>query len=118
MRFYRDLPEDKIIRQDSLKKWQEKLLKDGYTPGSVNAFVSAANAYLDYIGHREYQLAKQLKEEKVPPLRPVQPLVGGEEPLDIVLSDSHPIPRRPMLPQGQFLVDLLSRPWHRPANTL
>ena len=66
LRFYRDLPEDKIIRQDSLKKWQEKLLKDGYTPGSVNAFVSAANAYLDYIGHREYQLAKQLKEEKVP----------------------------------------------------
>ncbi|MCI9155556.1 MAG: hypothetical protein HFF44_01295 [Lawsonibacter sp.] len=66
LRFYRDLPEDKIIRQDSLKKWQEKLLKDGYTPGSVNAFVSAANAYLDYIGHREYQLAKQLREEKVP----------------------------------------------------
>ena len=56
---------DKIIRQDSLKRWQEKLLKDGYTPGSVNAFVSAVNVYLDYIGHREYQLAKQLREEKV-----------------------------------------------------
>ena len=52
------------------------------------------------------------------PLRPVQPLVGGEEPLDIVLGDSHPIPRRPMLPQRQFLVDLLSRPWHRPASSL
>ena len=25
LRFYRDLPEDKIIRQDSLKKWQGKL---------------------------------------------------------------------------------------------
>ena len=52
------------------------------------------------------------------PLRPIQPLVGGEETLDIVLSDSHPVPRRPMLPQRQFLVDLLSRPWHRPASSL
>lgn len=65
-RFYQDLPEDKIIRPDTMKNWQKKLLQDGYTPGSVNAFLSAANSYLDYIGHREYQLAGQLKEEKVP----------------------------------------------------
>ena len=32
----------------------------------MNAFVSAANSYLDYIGHREYQLAGQLREEKGP----------------------------------------------------
>ena len=65
-RFYQDLPEDKIIRPDTMKNWQEKLLQDGYAPGSVNAFLSAANSYLDYIGHREYQLAGQLKEEKPP----------------------------------------------------
>ncbi len=65
-RFYRDLPEDKTIRHDTLRKWQQKLLDEGYTPGSVNAFLSAANSYLDYIGHREYQLAGQLKEEKPP----------------------------------------------------
>jgi len=65
-RFYRDLPEDKTIRHDTLRKWQQKLLEEGYTPGSVNAFLSAANSYLDYIGHREYQLAGQLKEEKPP----------------------------------------------------
>lgn len=63
-RFYQDLPEDKVIRPDTMKNWQEKLLGDGYAPGSVNAFLSAANSYLDYIGHREYQLAGQLKEEK------------------------------------------------------
>lgn len=65
-RFYQDLPEDKIIRPDTMRKWQKKLLQDGYAPGSVNAFLSAANSYLDYIGHREYQLAGQLKEEKPP----------------------------------------------------
>ena len=65
-RFYQDLPEDKTIRHGTLKEWQEKLLQDGYAPGSVNAFLSAANSYLDYIGHREYQLAEQLKEEKSP----------------------------------------------------
>ena len=65
-RLYEDLPEDKTIRHGTLKDWQESLLESGYTPGSVNAFLSAANSYLDYIGHREYQLAGQLKEEKVP----------------------------------------------------
>ena len=64
--FYQDLPEDKIIRPDTMRKWRESLLQDGYTPGSVNAFLSAANSYLDYIGHREYQLAGQLKDEKPP----------------------------------------------------
>lgn len=65
-RFYRDLPDDKTIRFGTLQHWQESLLQQGYTPGSVNAFLSAANSYLDYIGHREYQLAGRLKEEKTP----------------------------------------------------
>ncbi len=65
-RFYEDLPEDKIIRYGTLQNWQTALLKDGYTPGSVNAFLSAANSYLDYIGHREFQLAGYMKEEKAP----------------------------------------------------
>ncbi len=65
-RFYEDLPEDKTIRYGTLQNWQTSLLKDGYTPGSVNAFLSAANSYLDYIGHREFQLAGYVKEEKPP----------------------------------------------------
>ena len=65
-RFYQDLPEDKTIRHDTMKNWQEKLLQDGYAPGSVNAFLSAANSYLDYIGHREYQLAGQLEPGNSP----------------------------------------------------
>jgi len=65
-RFYDDLPADKTIRYNTLQEWRTSLLQQGYTPGSVNAFLSAANSYLDYIGHREYQLAGQLKEEKPP----------------------------------------------------
>ncbi len=65
-RFYDDLPADKTIRYGTLQDWQESLLQNGYTAGSVNAFLSAANSYLDYIGHREYQLAGQLKEKKPP----------------------------------------------------
>jgi len=65
-RFYEELPADKTIRYGTLRNWRESLLQSGYTPGSVNAFLSAANSYLDYIGHREYQLAGQLREEKPP----------------------------------------------------
>lgn len=65
-RFYEDLPEDKTVRCNTLQEWRTSLLQKGYTPGSVNAFLSAANSYLDYIGHREFQLAGYMKQEKPP----------------------------------------------------
>lgn len=55
-----------MIRSYTIKNWQEKLLQDGYAPGLVNAFLSVANAYLDYIGHGKYQLAGRFKEERAP----------------------------------------------------
>lgn len=66
-KFYEDLPADKTIHHGTLENWQKKLLEEGYAPNTVNSFLSAANAFLDYIGHREYQLAGQLREEKPPP---------------------------------------------------
>ena len=66
-RFYEDLPEDKTIRHGTLERWRAKLLDEGYAISSVNAFLSVANAFLDHIGHREYQLAGQLKREERPP---------------------------------------------------
>ena len=65
-KFYEDLPEDKTVRHGTLEKWQEKLLQEGYAPSTVNSFLSAANVFMDYIGHREYQLAGQLREERKP----------------------------------------------------
>lgn len=66
-KFYEDLPEDKTIHHGTLESWREKLLAEDYAPSTVNSFLSTANAFLDYIGHREYQLAGQLKEEGKPP---------------------------------------------------
>ena len=66
MQFYQDLPEDKRLRHGFLESWRESLLKK-YQPASVNSSQSAVNAFLDHIGHREYQLVGQLKEEKPPP---------------------------------------------------
>lgn len=65
-RFYEGLPAEKTVRYGTLQNWRDSLLRNGYTPGLANAVLSAANAYLDYIGHREYQLAGQFKEEKAP----------------------------------------------------
>lgn len=64
-RFYEDLPADKRIRHGFMESWRESLLKE-YAPASVNVAQSAVNAFLDYIGHREYQLVGQIKEEKPP----------------------------------------------------
>lgn len=78
-KFYQDLPEDKTIRHGTLEKWREQLLKEGYAPNTVNSFLSAANAFLDYIGHREFQLAGQLREE-----RPPQPELSRAEYLHLL----------------------------------
>lgn len=67
-KFYEDLPEDKIVRHGTLEKWQKKLLQDGYAPSTVNSFLSAANVFMEYIGHREYQLEGQLHEENKAPV--------------------------------------------------
>lgn len=62
-RLHADLPADKIIRQGTLEHWREELLCRGYAPNTVNGFLSVSNAYLDFVGHREYQLTEQLKPE-------------------------------------------------------
>ncbi len=62
-RLYDDLPEDKTIRHGTLEHWREHLVKNGYAPSTINSYLSVNNAYLDFVGHREYQLANQLKPE-------------------------------------------------------
>ena len=62
-RLYDDLPGDKTIRHGTLGRWRDKLVKKGYAPSTINSYLSVNNAYLDFVGHREYQLANQLKSE-------------------------------------------------------
>ena len=53
--FYLALPEEKCIRRGTLEWWRDQLLADGYAPRSVNVNLSVVNAYLGFVGHREYQ---------------------------------------------------------------
>lgn len=58
---YKDLPEDKTIRHGTLEHWREDLVQRGYASSTINNFLSAGNSYLDFAGHREYQLIGQVK---------------------------------------------------------
>ena len=64
-RLYQALPErDKFIRQDTLRRWREQLLEEGYSATAINQFVVAANGYLEYVHARELQVTDKLKVEK------------------------------------------------------
>lgn len=58
---YEDLPEDKTIRHGTLEHWQEKLIQQGYAPSTVNSFLSSGNSFVEFTGHREYQLVERLE---------------------------------------------------------
>ena len=58
---YEYLPEEKKIQYGTLEKWRDSLLEKGYLNGTINSFLSVTNVYLDYIGHREYQVPDRLK---------------------------------------------------------
>lgn len=43
-KLYKGLPEDKVIRADTLLSWRERLLAKGYSSRTVNTCLSAANS--------------------------------------------------------------------------
>ena len=66
--FYHFLPEDKRVAADTLELWRAALLREGYSPGTANTHVSAANGLLAYLGRRHLQLIGQLDtEEEIQP---------------------------------------------------
>ena len=62
--FYHFLPEDKRVAADTLELWRAALLREGYSPGTANTHVSAANGLLAYLGRRDLQLIGQLDTEE------------------------------------------------------
>ena len=60
---YHFLPEDKRVAADTLELWRAALLREGYSPGTANTHVSAANGLLAYLGRRDLQLIGQLDTE-------------------------------------------------------
>lgn len=66
--FYHFLPDDKRVAADTLELWRAALLREGYSPGTANTHVSAANGLLAYLGRRDLQLIGQLDtEEEIQP---------------------------------------------------
>lgn len=66
--FYHFLPEDNRVAADTLELWRAALLREGYSPGTANTHVSAANGLLAYLGRRDLQLIGQLDtEEEIQP---------------------------------------------------
>lgn len=61
--FYHFLPEDKRVAADTLELWRAALLREGYSPGTANTHVSAANGLLAFLGRRDLQLIGQLDTE-------------------------------------------------------
>lgn len=59
-RLYQELDSSKQIRPGTLAWWRDKLLAEGTAPNTINVYLSVANAYLDYVGHRECQLTERV----------------------------------------------------------
>lgn len=57
---YHDLPQPKQIKPDTLIKWKEQLLAEGYAPRTVNLSISAANNFLAWLGRRDLQLTNMM----------------------------------------------------------
>lgn len=55
------LPKNRRLDHRTLVRWRDAMLKQGYTPRTVNVRLASANGFLDYLGLRDYQLPMQLK---------------------------------------------------------
>lgn len=58
--FYDFLPDGKEITRSTLEEWRAELLAHGYAPRTVNAALSEANGFLEWLDLRKYQLVGQL----------------------------------------------------------
>ncbi len=63
---YQVLPEDKMIRPDTLRAWREELLKNGYSRSGVNGIFSVCDSFLAFVEHRELQLGDRLPPDDTP----------------------------------------------------
>ena len=62
-RFYHFLPEnDKYIRNETLKNWQQQLIKENYASSTINEFIVVVNGYLEYAKLRQFQVIERLHQ--------------------------------------------------------
>ena len=61
--FYDALPADKRVYRDTLSEWLESMT-GLYSHAHVNMLTSACNAFLRYMGHEEYQMARYIAKQE------------------------------------------------------
>ena len=59
-RLYQVLPDGKIIKAGTLAQWRQELLDEGISPASINVIFSVCDSFLDFVGHREFQVGHRL----------------------------------------------------------
>ena len=63
-RLYHSLPEDKEVGPDTLHWRQGALLEVGYSPSTVNTWLSVAASFLDYLDYPLYRAPRQLAPDR------------------------------------------------------
>lgn len=79
--FFQFLPDDGNIDHDTVVRWRDYLLANGYKPNTVNVRLSAVNGFLGYLDCREYQHLEHLKNQD-----DVQPTLTRDEYFQLLLA--------------------------------
>ena len=62
----KSLPEDSNLTPTFLSNWQAELLKQGYSPGTVNSCTATVNSLLEFAGRRDLQAGQLPINEETP----------------------------------------------------
>ena len=65
--FCDSLPESMEVNGSTLLRWRKELLEKGYAARTINVSVSVVNSFLNWLGHREFQLTDRLELEESEP---------------------------------------------------
>ena len=74
LKLYDWLPQDKLIRADTMSRWLDELASGGYSHSTLNYLGAVCNRCLKYMGAQEYR-----KKEKYDPSKTSQPAAAREE---------------------------------------
>lgn len=80
--FFQFLPPDGRIQRDTVARWRDYLLENGYKPRTVNLRLSAVNGFLGYLDLRDYQSPEHFKELD----DEAQPVLTRNEYLQLLLA--------------------------------
>lgn len=75
--FCDSLPESMEVDGSTLLRWRKELLEKGYAARTINVSVSVVNSFLNWLGHREFQLTDRLEPKGKQSNLTASPLTKG-----------------------------------------